>query len=126
MQILIVDDNREAATSLAQSLALAGHTPAVAFDGLTALELAEKVTPEVILLDIGLPDINGFEICRVLRADARFAGTIIAAVTGRDQPADHDRTHTLGFDAHLVKPVAFDQIQRLLVQQSDDDNEAVH
>lgn len=126
MQILIVDDNREAATSLAQSLALVGHTPVVAFDGITAIELAEKTPPQVILLDIGLPDMNGFEVCRMLRADTRFADTIIAAVTGRDQPGDRDRTQNLGFDAHLVKPVAFDQIQRLIAHLSEEPGGAVH
>jgi len=104
-RILIVDDNRDAAASLGTMLALAGHDTRAAHDGLEALELAEAFRPDVVLLDIGLPKLNGFDACRRIRGQPWGKDIVIVAVTGWGQPDDRRRSREAGFDQHMVKPV---------------------
>jgi PAS domain S-box-containing protein len=103
-RILVVDDNRDAAESLQALLALDGHTVALAFSGKAALDQAERIQPDVVILDIGLPDISGHEVARRLRADARLSAPLLVALTGYAREQDHRDVRAAGFDHHLVKP----------------------
>ena len=106
-RILVVDDNQDAATSLSTLLQMTGHETFTAFDGPTALEAMERHRPEVVLLDIGLPAINGYEVCRRARAQPWGGDATFIALTGWGQEEDRRRTQEAGFDSHLVKPVEF-------------------
>lgn len=103
-KVLVVDDNRDAAESLATLLRLNGHEVRVAFDGPDALELAPRMQPDVILLDIGLPGLDGYEVCRRIRTSGLVEAEIIA-MTGYGQDRDRQRAQEAGFDRHTVKPV---------------------
>jgi len=102
-RILVVDDNRDAAESLAALLRLEGHDAATAFDGHEALTAVRLLQPQVILLDIGLPGMNGYEVAQRLRAAGSPARLV--ALTGYGQPEDRERAQRAGFHQHLVKPV---------------------
>jgi CheY-like chemotaxis protein len=103
-RVLVVDDNRDAAESLALFLQLGGHIVSTAFDGEEALEEAQKFRPDVALLDMGMPKLNGYEVCRRLRATDWGRRIVLIAQTGWGQDEDKRRTREAGFDAHLVKP----------------------
>jgi signal transduction histidine kinase/ActR/RegA family two-component response regulator len=103
-KVLVVDDNRDTAMSCARLLKGMGHEVQTAFDGLAALEAARSFKPQVILLDIGLPGMNGYEVAKTLREEG-FENELIIAVSGYGQPEDRDRSRQAGFDDHLVKPV---------------------
>jgi len=111
-RVLVVDDNVDAADSLAMLLRLTGHTVWTAYGGPSALEAAERHRPEVVLLDIGLPGMDGYEVARRLRSGAAAAATLLA-LTGYGQETDRRKTHEAGFDHHLVKPVDPDDLVRL-------------
>jgi PAS domain S-box-containing protein len=113
-RILVVDDSEDIAETLARLLELSGHEVTVAHDGPAALAEAEKIAPEVILLDIGMPGMNGYELARRLRQHPRTCGAALAALTGYGQPSDHERTSEAGFDAHFVKPVDVDALTAFL------------
>ncbi len=115
-RVLVVDDNRDACDSVAQLLRVLGHEVETAYDGCEGVALAEKLRPETILLDLGMPKLNGYEACRRIRAQAWSRNVTIIALTGWGQPADRRRTADAGFDAHLVKPVNVDEIKRLLAR----------
>jgi signal transduction histidine kinase/CheY-like chemotaxis protein len=104
-RILVVDDNRDAAESLQTLLALWGHEVAVVHDGLEAVAQALAFRPDVVLLDIGLPRMNGYDACRAIRAQSGGTEAVIVAITGWGQEQDRRRSEEAGFDAHLVKPV---------------------
>jgi PAS domain S-box-containing protein len=116
-RILVVDDNRDSADSLALLLRLAGHETATAYDGLQAVEAATRFRPDVILLDIGLPRINGLEAARRIRQLQADRRPMIVALTGWGQDADRRASQEAGFDAHLVKPVDDATLARLLAQR---------
>jgi PAS domain S-box-containing protein len=113
-RILVVDDNRDAATTLAAALSASGHVARAAFEGPTGLVAARDLLPEVALLDIGLPAMDGYELARRLRELPGLASVKLVAVTGYGQSADRLRSENAGFDAHLVKPIHPDQIERVL------------
>jgi PAS domain S-box-containing protein len=113
-RILIVDDNQDAARSLAALLRLAGHETHTAFDGLEAIEVAAERRPDVVLLDIGLPKLNGYEAARRLRNETWATDVVLIALTGWGQEEDRQKSIAAGFNAHLVKPVDFNALQRLL------------
>jgi len=117
-KVLVVDDNRDTALSCARLLRGMGHEVQTAFDGLAALEAARSFRPQTILLDIGLPGMNGFEVARTLREEG-FANEVIVAVSGYGQPEDRDRSRQAGFDDHLVKPVNQDELRSVLRQSAD-------
>jgi PAS domain S-box-containing protein len=114
LQILVVDDNGDSADSLALLLSLAGHETHVARDGPQALVRAEALRPDAILLDLGLPGLSGYEVCRRLRAEPWAQTTPIVAITGWGQDDDRQRAKEAGFDGHLVKPIALDELSALL------------
>jgi len=107
-RILVVDDNRDSAGTLRMMCELSGHQVHTAYDGLDAVEAAAKFQPDVILLDIGLPGLNGYEAARRIRCQPRDKDLMMVALTGWGQKEDRDRSKEAGFDAHLVKPVDFD------------------
>jgi CheY-like chemotaxis protein len=104
-RILIVDDNVDAATTLSELLKMWGHDVRVVYDGLAALETAPIYQPNVILLDIGLPGMNGYEVARKLRQKAGLSQTILIALTGYGQREDQDQFREVGFDYHFTKPI---------------------
>ncbi len=112
--VLVVDDNKDAADSLAILLRLWGHETAVALDGPTALELATTFQPETVLLDIGLPGMDGYEVARRLRQRTDLPQLLLIAVTGYGQQEDQKRSREAGIDHHLVKPIEARKLQLLL------------
>ena len=116
LRILIVDDNLDSAQGLARILTRAGHRTSVAHDGVQALERARAELPQAILLDIGLPGIDGFEVANRLRTETGCADALIIAVTGYGQEEDRNRALEAGFDHHMVKPVAIDELKALLAK----------
>jgi PAS domain S-box-containing protein len=116
-RILIVDDNHDSAASLAMLLELDGHETKTAYDGLEAIEVAGSFHPDVTLLDIGLPTLNGYEVCRRLRQHPWGRDMLLVAVTGLGQEQDRQAAREAGFDAHLVKPVSPETLARLLASE---------
>jgi PAS domain S-box-containing protein len=117
-RILVVDDNRDAASSLALLLQMSGNTTCAAFDGQEAVEEAERFRPDVALLDIGLPRLNGYEACRLIRAQPWGRDMVIVAMTGWGQDEDRRRSQEAGFDHHMVKPVDYATLLKLLAAVS--------
>jgi PAS domain S-box-containing protein len=113
-RILVVDDNRDAAESLAQLLQLSGHETHLAHDGLEAVDAAATFRPEVVLLDIGLPKLNGYDAARRMRETAWGKDMVMVALTGWGQDEDRQKSAGAGFDAHLVKPVDPETLMTLL------------
>lgn len=114
-RILLVDDSPDAVRTLELLLKRLGHEVRTAPDGPSALEAARDFRPDLVLLDIGLPGIDGYEVARRLRGDPEFASVAIVALSGYGQEDDRRRAREAGFDEHAVKPVDFDQLQDLLL-----------
>jgi PAS domain S-box-containing protein len=112
--ILVIEDNVDACETLAQVLRVGGHRVSVALDGRTGIEEARRLVPDVVLCDIGLPDVDGHAVARALRADASLSGTRLIALTGYAQPEDRALAREAGFDAHLPKPAPLDELERLI------------
>ena len=113
-RILVVDDNVDAAESLATLLQLGGHEVLTAHTGVRAVEAARQFRPEVVLLDIGLPGLTGYEVTRELRRDPVTRAALVVAMTGYGQETDRQRSREAGFDHHLVKPAELPALQSLL------------
>jgi CheY-like chemotaxis protein len=119
-RVLVVDDNPDAEDSLALLMQMHGHEVRTARDGPAALRMAEELRPEVVLLDIGLPGMDGYEVARKLRGQAGIEDALLVAVTGYGQEEDRQRAHQAGFDLHLVKPVDPDAlIEAVATRRSD-------
>lgn len=113
-RVLVVDDQEDNANSLSSLLRVAGHNAKVAYDGNAAIAEAKEFRPELILLDIGMPDMNGFEACRCIREEAWGKDLKIMALTGWGQEEDHEKSMAAGFDGHLVKPVSLTALTEIL------------
>lgn len=113
-RVLVVDDSEDGAESMAMILQFAGHDTLKAHDGMAAIEAAERFRPDVVLLDIGLPRMNGYEVCQRLRQEPWGKEMTIVALTGWGQEEDRTRSKEAGFDAHMVKPVDFDALLQML------------
>ena len=113
-RVLIVDDNGDGAESLAMLLELGGHETHQAHDGVQAIEAAERLRPDAVLLDIGLPRLNGYEVCRRIREEPWGKSMVLVALTGWGQEEDRHRSEEAGFDAHMIKPVDHDVLMKLL------------
>jgi PAS domain S-box-containing protein len=113
-RILIVDDNKDSADSLAMLLEITGNKTYMAHDGVEAVEAIEKHRPEVVLLDIGLPKLDGHEVCRRVREQPWGKDIVVIALTGWGQEDDRRRSEEAGFNGHLVKPVDYDKLLELL------------
>src|SRR5262245_13011730 len=114
MSVLVVEDNVDAALTLVDLLRLWGHQVEVVHDGSAAVEAALRYRPRVVLLDIGLPGMDGYEVARRLRLAPETRGALLVAVTGYGQDSDRARSRAAGFDHHLVKPVDLDGLRRLI------------
>jgi two-component system CheB/CheR fusion protein len=119
LRILVVDDNQDSAISMTLLLELQGHEVHVAHAGKVALTIANDKRPDVILLDIGMPGMNGYEVAKHLRAQEAFDNTLLVAITGYGRASDLKLTQSAGFDHHLVKPVDYDKLQAVLSSCSD-------
>lgn len=104
LKVLVVDDNADGAATLSMLLQFAGYHVRTASDGQAALSIAEAFQPDAILLDIGLPVIDGYEVARRIRANANLEGVLLIALTGYGQDADRERSQAVGFDHYFVKP----------------------
>lgn len=113
-RILVVDDNEDAAESLAALLRIFGHQVEVAFDGEQALVRAPAWQPQVVLLDVGMPRMDGHEVARRMRAEPWGAAMKIVALSGFGDGADRDRSREAGCDDHLVKPVSPTDLERVI------------
>jgi len=105
LNVLVVDDNPDAAISLAECLRAAGHVVAVAWNGEDALEAAREARSDVVLLDLGMPCMNGFQVAHRFREDPAIRSVLLVAVPGWGSDEDRRRTQAAGFAHHLVKPV---------------------
>ena len=114
LRILVVDDYKDGATSMCRLLKHLGHETRMACDGLAGLEAGREFRPDVALLDIGMPVLNGYELARRLRAEPWGTSVVLVAVTGWGQDQDRQRTTDAGFDHHLVKPVMPEELMRIL------------
>src|SRR5262249_47033063 len=112
--VLVVDDLRDAADSLAMMLRLMGHDTYTAYDGLEAVRSAAALRPDVILLDIGLPGVDGYEAARLIRKEPWGNHLTLVALTGWGQPEDRRRSAEAGFNDHLTKPVEASVLEKLL------------
>jgi CheY-like chemotaxis protein len=119
-RIVIVDDLKDSADSLAMFLKVMGHEVHIAYDGEDAILAAERLTPDVVLLDLGMPKMNGYEACRRIRQQPWGRRMLLVAMTGWGQEDDRRRTLEAGFDHHLVKPVEPREILRLLASLSEE------
>jgi CheY-like chemotaxis protein len=113
-RILVVDDNRDSAESLATLLRLFGNDVRTAYDGRQAVVVASSYRPDVVLLDLGLPGLNGFEVAQQLRSMANQSVPVLVALTGFGTEEDQLKTRKAGFNYHLVKPVDLPSLQQLL------------
>ena len=117
LKVLIVEDNIDAGDSLAAILEFEGHSVEIARDGHSAVALARMSRPDVVLCDIGLPDISGYDVARILRADPTLNATRLIAVSGYAQPEDRRRAAEAGFDAHFPKPPPLDELSALIARR---------
>ena len=117
-RILIVDDNRDAAKTLSMLLEMTGYETFTANDGITAVDVACESRPDIILMDLGLPRMNGHEACRKIRDLTWGMDVTIIAVTGWGQDKDREESGTAGFDRHLVKPVSLETLQSTFAEFS--------
>jgi DNA-binding response OmpR family regulator len=114
-RVLVVDDNRDSADALAMVLQLEGFEVTVGYSGEEALRLAQQVQPRAVILDIGMPDLSGYEVARRLRAQPWGRDAFLLAMTGWGQAEDKQRARDAGFDRHLTKPLDPGELQRQLV-----------
>jgi CheY-like chemotaxis protein len=117
-RVLVADDNQDAADSLAMVLELSGHEVRAAHGGRAALTLAQTFRPDVALLDIGMPDLNGYEVAKELRREPWGTRIFLIAVTGWGQDDDRQRAKDAGFDHHLTKPLDLDTLETLLANSA--------
>ena len=112
--MLVVDDNADVAEGLMMLLELLGHRVRVAHDGLATLEAVRTSTPDLMLVDIGLPGMDGYEVARSVRQDSQLKGVVLVALTGYGRDEDKRKAIEAGFDDHLVKPLTVETFQKLL------------
>lgn len=115
-RVLVIDDNVDAAETMTMALDMLGYAARAANDGASGLQAAEQFAPQVVLLDIGLPDLNGYEVAGRIRRAAWGADMVLIAATGWGQEADRQRARDAGFDHHMTKPIDFAQLQSLLAE----------
>jgi CheY-like chemotaxis protein len=117
-RVLVVDDNHGAAITLARLLEkFWGHQVKVAHEGIEALAMADEFAPEVVLLDIGLPGLSGYEVAEQMRTRPQLNKTLLVALTGYGQDEDRQRSREAGFDEHLVKPASVVSLQELFMHE---------
>jgi two-component system, OmpR family, response regulator len=115
-RVLLVDDSVDAAEAMSMLLETLGHEVGVMHDGPSALAMVDDFAPEVVILDIGLPGMNGFEVARELRTRAVTKTALLIALTGYGADSDRQQAHDAGFDHHLVKPVSFTAVEAVIAE----------
>jgi CheY-like chemotaxis protein len=115
LRVLVVDDNEVLTQTLIYMIELLGHETRLAHNGADALTAALSFLPEVILLDIGLPDMSGYDVCRKLRAEPALKRSSIIAQSGWNQPQYHERSKEAGFDHYFVKPLKFNCLEEIFL-----------
>ena len=113
-RVLVVEDNLDNARTTVQLLQSEGHTVDFAINGYVAITLAHEFLPDVVILDIGLPGLNGYEVCAALKRDPQFKNTRFIAVTGYNRDEDRTRSREVGCDIHLAKPADPEQLLALV------------
>lgn len=113
-RILVVDDNLDAGLTLSRFLALLGHDVHLARNGYEAVDLARRLRPDFVLLDIGLPGFDGFQVAEILRSDPALACASIIAVTGHGREQDRERSREVGIDHYLLKPIDLTFLESLV------------
>jgi CheY-like chemotaxis protein len=116
LRVLLIEDNRDAAQALGMALRLLGYQVSLAFSGAEGLEKARDSLPDVIICDIGLPGLDGYQIARAVRGDRSLAATTLVALTGYVAPEDVRQATEAGFDHHLRKPLSVERLQQILEQ----------
>ena len=116
LRILVIEDHRDAAESLRDVLVFMGHEARIALDGTAGLAAARELRPDVVLCDIGLPDLDGYAVARELRADAHCAASVLVALSGYADPEDRAKAREAGFDHYLVKPPEIQGLRDLLAR----------
>ncbi len=117
-RVLVIEDDADSATSLEEALELGGHRVALAFSGAEGLEKARTMLPDIVLCDVGLPEMDGYEVARAIRADPRLRATLLVALSGHALPADVERSEEAGFDRHVAKPLGMEQLEELMAESS--------
>jgi CheY-like chemotaxis protein len=115
-KVLVVDDNRDSATALSMLLGLMGYEVLAAYDGKSALEAVADFKPHIVLLDLGMPVMDGYEVCRTIRQSPEGRRLAIIAQSGWGQDSDRQLTKEAGFDHHLVKPIPTDELLSTLAR----------
>ena len=115
VRALIVDDNSDAAVALSLLLQLGGHTTVLAYEGIEALRAVAEFKPDIVLLNLGLPGMDGYELARTIRRQPELGNPLLVAVTGSNAPEDRLRTTQAGFDEHLTEPVEISMIELLVM-----------
>lgn len=113
-RVLVVDDSRDAADALAMAFELLGCEVALAYDGARALAELERFSPDLMVLDLSMPDMDGYTLARKIRARPPLAQVPMVALSGFGRDTDRERSRQAGFDSHLLKPIEFSELQRLL------------
>lgn len=113
-RVLVVDDNADAALVLSMCLSACGHETAVTYDGREGIDLAEAFEPEIIFLDLGMPQMSGYEVVTELRRRPKLTSVYIAALTGWNDPETREKVLEAGFDKHMTKPVMMDEVLELV------------
>ena len=114
LRVLVVDDNRDVAQSMGKMLEMLGHDVRVEYAGASAIQASKTFTPDVVLLDIGMPGMNGYDVCRTIKEDRALRNTVVVAQTGWAEAQHGSRSQDSGFDHHLVKPVHLKTLEKLL------------
>lgn len=117
-KVLVIDDDRDIARVISILVSHCGYEVRVAHDAVTSLEVAREFQPDVALLDIGLPDMTGYELARRLREEAGMQQALLVALTGYAQDEDRALSHAAGIDVHLVKPVTLDALEEVLSRRA--------
>jgi CheY-like chemotaxis protein len=119
-RILVIEDNVDSAQSLADLLELAGHEVRITHDGRSGLAIAREFRPHVILCDIGLPGMDGYEVARAIRRDDSLGSIRLIALSGYAQPEDRQRTRDAGFEMHIAKPLDIDSLMAAVLERAEE------
>ncbi|MFM0341893.1 response regulator [Paraburkholderia fungorum] len=118
VRLLLVDDNQDALMSLGILLELEGHSVTTASSGRDAIRLMTEARPEVAIIDVGMPDVDGFDVARAVRSDRHLDHVVLVALTGYAVESDKSRALAAGFDYHLTKPLSLERLQYILANRT--------
>lgn len=114
LQLLVVDDNRDAADAMVMAAQVLGHEAVAVYDGAAALSLLETFRPDLMILDLSMPGMDGYALATAIRSRPEFRGTLLVALSGFGADADRQRSLQSGFDLHTLKPMEIDTLEQLL------------